>query len=244
MSKLAGETEVGLYSAANQLMIPLQLIFDNIVISIFPVMCRKFEASLQSLQQVTENLIELLVAIALPAVICLFVLADSILLLLYGNLDFLHASKVLQIVVWLPILAALKRVLGQVLWASQQEKVSLRIAVINTLISFVVGLLFISWFGLIGAAISAALAALINFFQHYSPATRLFPKISLVRLIWKPILAASCMAIYLILMKDQRVFLAVLTASILYAFVLLAVSVWSVGGLNQLKLKYLYVWSE
>jgi O-antigen/teichoic acid export membrane protein len=41
LSKLATETEVGLYSAATQLLVPLVLVYQSIAQSIFPVMCRR-----------------------------------------------------------------------------------------------------------------------------------------------------------------------------------------------------------
>jgi len=43
LPKLATEREVGLYSAATQLMVPLVLVYQSIAQSIFPVMCRKVE---------------------------------------------------------------------------------------------------------------------------------------------------------------------------------------------------------
>ena len=50
LSKLAGVTAVGLYSAAAQLMVPVMLVYQSIVVSIFPMMCRKFDSSFQNLK--------------------------------------------------------------------------------------------------------------------------------------------------------------------------------------------------
>src|SRR5882762_3500757 len=43
LSKLANETQVGLFSAAMQLMTPLMLVYQSIALSVFPIMCRKVE---------------------------------------------------------------------------------------------------------------------------------------------------------------------------------------------------------
>src|SRR3982074_2120541 len=52
LSKLATEREVGLYSAATQLMVPLVLVYQSIAQSIFPVMCRKVEPGLRALKRI------------------------------------------------------------------------------------------------------------------------------------------------------------------------------------------------
>lgn len=244
LSKLTSETEVGLYSAVAQLMVPVTLIYQSIVLSIFPVMCRKFEPTFQSLKWIAEHLIALLLVIALPTTIGLFFLADPALLLLYGEPDFLSASGVLQIMVWTLVLIVFTSVLGQVLVASLREKITLRIVVIDTLVGLVFGLILINQFGLIGAAATALLTKIVDFVQHYVPVSRLFGRIALARLIWKPAVASLCMAVYLALLERQEVFLTVMSAGVLYIGVLFILEIWSIGGPRQLKARYLYLWIE
>ncbi len=212
LSKLTNEKEVGLYNASTQLMAPVILICQSIVLSVFPVMCRRFESSLQSLKRISDYLIELLLAITLPIVVGLFFLADSALLLLYRHKDFVLASGALRIMVWNLILAALTSVLGQVLVASLREKVTLRIVAVDALINLVIGLILISQFGLIGAAITALLTRIVDFCQHYVPASRLLSRIALGRLVWKPVVASICMALYLAVVRSQEVLLTVVSA--------------------------------
>jgi len=157
LSKLAGEAEVGLYSSANQLMVPLMLIYQGIVLSVYPIMCRRFDTSPQSLKRISEYLIELLLVIALPVVVGLFYLAGPVLLLLYGNKDFVLASTALRIMIWLLVLTALTNVLGQVLWASLREKVTLRIVAVDAVVGLLLGAILIVPFGLVGAAIATVL---------------------------------------------------------------------------------------
>jgi O-antigen/teichoic acid export membrane protein len=244
LSKLATETEVGLYTAAAQLIVPVMLIYQSVVSSIFPAMCRRFEPGFQSLKRITEDLIELLLAIALPTVIGLFLLADLMFLLLYGNKDFLLASDPLRIMIWDLIFIALTHGLGQVLLVGLREKVTLRIVAINALVNLVFGLILIGQFSLIGAAIAVLLTGIINFFQHYVPVSKLLSKITLGRLVWKPVVASTCMAIYLVAVQSQGVLLSVIFAAVLYTTVLLALAIWSSGGPRQLRARYLYLLSE
>ncbi len=117
LSKLASETELGLYSAVTQALVPVNLIYQSIVVSVFPMMCRHFDASVRRLQRIGEQVIELLLAIALPSAIGLFFLADAVLVRFYGERDFLLAAGALRIMVWNLIFLSLTHALGQVLLA-------------------------------------------------------------------------------------------------------------------------------
>lgn len=244
LSKLTNETEVGLYSAAAQLIVPLTLVFQNIVLSVFPMMCRQFRTSIKSLKRTTEYLLELLLAIALPIVVGLLFLAEPALFLLYRDEQFLLASGALRILAWRLILLVFIHVLGRVLLASMREKVTLRIVAVNILVNLVLGLILINQYGLIGAAVAALLTEIVSFFQHYLPVSRQLSGIPLGKLVWKPLVASTCIAVYLALVRSQAVLLTVVSAGVLYTGVLLALTIWSTGSFRQFKARYLYLWSE
>src|SRR6267378_741884 len=106
LSKLATETQVGLYSAATQLMVPLVLVYQSIAQSIFPVMCRRVEPGFQALKRIAEQAIEMLLVLALPTVAGIFFLGPWALSVLYKNRAFLQAVPALRIVAWILILLA------------------------------------------------------------------------------------------------------------------------------------------
>jgi len=243
LSMLATETIVGHFSAAIQFTVPFILIYGSIGRSVFPAMCRRFESNLQALKRITENTIELLLAIALPGAVGLFFLAGPALLLVYGE-DFELASGALHIVAWSLIMRAATQVLGQVLWAGQREEVSFRIVVINTLVRFISGWILISQYGLIGAAISGLAAEVINLILHHLAVSRQFFKVALGRLVWKPVVASVFMGLSLSMMDRQWILRLVLSAGALYAGVLFALELWSVGGGRGLKTKYLSLFSD
>jgi len=244
LSKLTSETAVGLYNAAAQLMVPVTFAYQSIVVSVFPIMCRRFDPSFQGLRLISERLIEFLLAIALPSAVGLFFLADSALFLLYREEDFLLASGALRIMVGNLILLALIHALGQVLLAGLREKVTLRIVAVNALVNLVLGLILISRLGLTGAAITALLTRVVFFFQHYVPVSRLLSGIPLGKLAWKSIVASTCMAVYLAVVRSQGVLLTIVSAGVLYVGVLLALTIWSTGSFRQFKARYLHLWSE
>lgn len=244
LSKLLGETEAGIFSAANQLLAPMGLIFNNVVNSIFPLMVRKFKTGIQGLQRITEYLLEFLLAIALPAVVGLLITADAVLLFLYDDPEFLQAVVVLRIMVWLPLGDALTTALGQVLWASNNEKTTFRISVVNTLVKIMVGFILIQQFGLVGAPISTAVVLVLNLVQHYLPVSKLLSGIKVSRLIWRPLVATLGMVVFVLASSHFNIITRALLAGVSYAVFLALVFIWSSGGLTGIKERYQYLWAR
>jgi O-antigen/teichoic acid export membrane protein len=244
LSKLATETEVGLYSAATQLMVPLLLVYQSIAQSIFPALCQRFQMGIHSLKRIAENAIELLLVLALPTVAGLYLFGDWALSVLYKNPVFSEAFPALRIVSWTLILQVFTSVLGQVLVASHREKVTLRIVAVDTLVNFCVGWPLISHFGLRGAAIALLLTRVADYLQHYIPVSRVLSGIPLARIVWKPAVAAICMVAYLALPSSRFGLLTGISATAIYAGALLVLTIWVSGGLRQFKQKYLILLSD
>lgn len=244
LSKAANETQVGLYNAATQLMAPLSLVYQNIALSIFPWMCQTAGRGIQSLKQVAEGAIEVLLVVAMPAVIVLYFMGDWVLSVLYKAPVFLQASAALRIIEWGLILHVFTTVLGTALEASHREKVNLTIVAVDGLVNLLVGVPLISRFGLHGAAVTMLVTKATDFIQHYVRVSRLFSGISLRKIVWKPITAAAFMAVYLAESTGRGGILTCLSAILVYGAVLLAITIWESGGPREFKLKYLLLVSK
>ena len=244
LSKLATETEVGLYGAATQLMVPLLLVYQSMAQSIFPLMCRKMEPGFQNLKRIAEQAMELLLVLALPAAAGLFFIGDRALSLLYKNPAFSQAFPALRIVTWVLILQVFTSVLGQVLVASHREKITLRIVLVDTVVNLLVGWLLIAMFGLRGAAVALLLTRVADCCQHYIPAAHLLSGIPIATMVWKPFVAATCMAAYLAAPSGLPGILRGVSATLIYGAALLAVAIWASGGLRQFRDKYRPLLSE
>jgi len=241
LSKLASEVEVGLFSAANQLMTPVVLAFESITVSVYPAMCRSFKNGIHRLKKISERVLEVFVAIVLPSSIVLFFLADSFLLILYGKKDFSLSADVLKIMVWGLVLRAAAKVFGVVLIASMQERKTLRILTVDLLTMIIFGYIFVSQYGLIGCAVTMVLVRIIDFIQHFFPVNKLFSGFPLIRLTWIQILASFCMALCFLLMHGYNPIITTISASTIYLSVLFFVMVFSAGGIDKIKARYLYL---
>jgi O-antigen/teichoic acid export membrane protein len=188
--------------------------------------------------------VEILLMLALPAIAGIFFLGDWILSVLYKNPAFLLAAPALRIVAWTLILQVFSNVLGQVLLATHREKTTLRIVVVNTLINLVVGWPLIKLFGLRGAAITLLVNRLAGCVQHYIPVSRLLSGIPLGEIVWKPFVAAACMAAYLAMSANQTATSRGVFATIIYGGTLLLLTIRASGGPRRFKEKYLVLISQ
>jgi O-antigen/teichoic acid export membrane protein len=244
LSKLTSEVEVGLYTAARQLMAPVELIFESIIVSVYPVICRSFQYGINKLKLISERVLEVQVSIVLPATIVLYFLADTLLVMLYGKKDFSQSAVVLQIIVWGLILKGIAKVFGVVLIASMKEQKTLRILIVDFLAMVIFGFIFISQYGLIGSAITLLLVGIVDFVQHYIPVLKMFSRLPLVRLTWIQIVAASGMVLCFILMHRYNPITQAIFASFIYISIMLVVMIISSGNINQLRARYLHLKSD
>ena len=238
ISKLCGETEVGLYSAACQLLVPAQMFFQSVVSSVFPMMCRKVRSNPSHLKTFVQWLIELLLMVGLPMSVALFFLAGPSLLLLYGNKDFSGAASIVGVLVVAQVFQTLITVLGHALWAAWREGTTLRITAINLLVNLVLGLVLIHCFGVIGAAVASLATRMVNAFQHYLAAAEIIGPLPMFRLAWKSLTAATTMAACLFLLNSTGMVLDGTLSLITYVAVLGVLVVHSSGGLQACRANY------
>jgi O-antigen/teichoic acid export membrane protein len=239
VSKLASQQDAGLYNAATQMLVPIVLIYQNIAISVFPAMCRHFGAGPESLSRIAGQTLELLLAIAIPTTVGIFLMAEGGLSMLYGSRQFLAAAPAVRVLVWTLLLTAVTNVLGPVLIASLRERVTLGIVSINLAVSLVLGFVLIQRYGLVGAAATALVTRVIDFTQHYIRTLRILPNLSLWSAAWKPALATAGMTIYLVLTPRQNLWLTVGIAACLYSMLLLLLFLATSGGPDGLKARFL-----
>lgn len=238
LSRLTNEAQVGLVGAAKQIMVPVLLTFQSIMLAFFPIMVRRFDTGISGLKKISERLLEVLLTVSLPLMIGIFFLADHVILLLYGEPDFLPAVLALRIMVFGVALQVFTTVLGHVLYASLHEKRTLQIVWLNLLLTFVIGFIFTSQFGFVGAAITMLLIRIVDFFQHYRSVSRLLGHVPIIEPLWKPAIAGAFMALYLVLTADQTNIITVAFAGFIYVIVWGGLAVWSMGGIEQLRTDY------
>lgn len=245
LSKMTSEIDVGLFSAATQVLVPVGLVFQSVAISAFPAMSRRHKTESGGLKKITESLLELLLLLVVPTTVGLVFLSRPVLLLLYDNESFAQATLALQIVVWAMMLRVFTQVLGRVLVASMQEKVTLRILVVDSIVTVILGIFLINRLGMVGAAWTTLIVRCVDFIQHYVPVRRSFGgSLALGSILWKPAIASAFMAWYLLIANYQPLYLQVMVGATIYLAVLFALVAMTIGGPAQVRAHYLQLASK
>jgi O-antigen/teichoic acid export membrane protein len=234
LSIVRSEVDVGMFNAAVQLMVPVTLVLQSAAVAIFPLMSRRYATGMGSLRGVAHAVLAGMLVLALPAAFGLVVVAPAALLLVYGP-AFEGGAVVLQVLAIGVVFRALTTALGQVLLAGMRERTTLRIVVVNTGVTLVVGLLLIPPWGVIGAAVTTVAAGAVNVVQHVVPVERALGRLALLGVAWRPLLAASVMAAVLVIVDLQQVVLAILLGAVVYAAVLAVVTVATPGGVGGVR---------
>lgn len=238
LSQMSTEKDVALYNAVSQLMIPMAVFYQSVMVAAFPVMCRKFNDQQTGLQDVSNRLLELLLAMAVPGTVGLFLLAEPALELVYGEKGFAEAAVIVRIVVFILILRALTFALGHVLLAGSKETTTLRIITVDFVVGFVLGFILIGHFGLVGAAWAALLTRMVDFAQHIGPVRSMITKIDVLSIIWKPLLASAVMAVFLLSFEGQNLLILIAASIAIYMLTFAVMETWTAGGIRNLKARY------
>lgn len=240
LSKSAGEVDVGLFNAANQLMAPVLLVSQSTVMSLFPRMCQKFEGGPGGLNRISEKLLEILLTLTLPLTIGLFFFAKPALLLLYNKEVFSQSAIILQIMVWILIFRAITSVLGRVLMASQRERVLLNIMIFEAVLTLALSFWLITKWKLAGAAYVAIIIGLIDLILHVIFCWKVVGRIRYDNSFWKAAIASISMSVWLILSlrSEINIWINIVAASAIFIFSWLFLAVVENGGWIQLLKRY------
>lgn len=169
VSAILGQESVGILGAAQQAVVPLALVINSLVRVAFPAMCRIFEQGKDATRLIVVNLTELIMNLIMPVVVTVSVFSQTLAELLYDGGEFESAADLLQLIVWWSVVNVMTTVMGQTLWATDKERMSLRIALWATSIGLVGNLVFVSLFGVNGVAATMLLVGGVTLIQHQRP---------------------------------------------------------------------------
>ncbi|TAF06989.1 MAG: polysaccharide biosynthesis protein [Nostocales cyanobacterium] len=235
ISLLGSELLVGLYGMISQLMQPFVIVSHSVSLAAFPAMSKAVAVGKEKQKTETENVLEILLAMSIPFVIGVSFFADELLLLIYNDPKFLEANLPLQINVLTLFASPFIRSFGYLLVANGLEKYNLLEVLITTVSGGVSGVVLISQYKLIGAALmkivmSVSACGLLT----YVVCSRLF-SLNLLRVMRRPLIISGLMLIiFLILKKVNLDFLLTFTISTLAYMVLVCLLFMrDFGGFNS-----------
>jgi len=218
LSKMGSIEEVGIYSAATNIVIALIFIPRMYANSIYPVLSRFYVTSKKSLRFAYEKSLKYMSILGIPVAFGIYALSEKITLFLYGE-EYSKSIVVLSILAIFLLLKFISPVSGLILISINKQKSRLFsqgiAAVINILLNFVL----IPLYGIIGAAVATVLTEIIFTIVYGSFIIRYgFSFKSLNEFIYKLIIAGAIMIF--VVSFVENLFLAVFVGIVTYSVLL------------------------
>jgi O-antigen/teichoic acid export membrane protein len=215
LSVMKGDEVVGWYSAAYTILLAMLFIPEIFSYAIFPSMSKFFVSSKDALKTTLEKSSKYLFIIGLPTMLGLILLADKIVLIIYG-IKFTNSIIALQILsLYLP-LRFVNYILARTLYSiDKQMSVALTVT-ITAAANVVLNLFLIPILSFIGAAIATVLTEIILFALYFYFISKYFHRLTLHKIFIKPSISCLVMGIFIYQFKEIILFLLIPLATFLY----------------------------
>lgn len=142
---------VGYYNVSLNLILTVLLIAQSLTLAIFPSMVKEYDSGRGSIKKTVQRAFRYLLLLSLPMAIGGSILAETIIITLYGP-EYREAVIPFRIMVWAIPLMYLAEILGRASITMHLERKVANFMSISAIISILLSLLLIPRFGVMGAA--------------------------------------------------------------------------------------------
>ena len=224
LSLFYGEAAVGLYDAAWKLLRFGPVIANSFTTAMFPYIARLYVQSREMFQQLSEQTIKYILVAVLPAVLCLSILAERIVLLLFSQ-QYVAAAPILRVLAWLLIPQFLNPFLSRVLYARGYQRQCLAAGVMALLMFLAIAFVLIPKYGPLGTAWTAVCSSYVALGCYILFATAGGSRRFLVGILVRQAAAALVLCLTLLILKDSQVVALLAAGTALYASLLIALRI-------------------
>ena len=217
LSVMKGDAVVGWYRAAYGLVMGLLFIPGAFVGALYPVLSRYFTTSKDSLMVVYEKSFKFLLMLAIPLGIGTTLLADRIIILLYGE-EFAPSIIALQILIWVASILFIYSIVGYTLASINKQLVDTRITAVSALLNVGLNLLLIPTYSYVGAGVASIVSQVFVFTCEFSYLQKNGYKINVSKVALKPLCAGAFMGllVYSFKMMNINLFVVIVSAVVVY----------------------------
>ena len=236
LSKMVSNPDavIGWYSAAYNLLYVFEFIPVSIGAAIYSYTSLAFLNKIEKFKFVYRKMVTYYFYFTIPLVVGTMILAKSIIEFLYGA-EYQPAVLALQILIWSVLFKFQMYALGVILNSMNKEKLTMKATMVSLAANVILNLILIPKMSFIGASIATVTAELLYFVICFIGASKSLEKLSLLKIIYKPLLASLVM-IYPVMFLDKiNLFLAMASGAIIYCLVLLLVKAFPTEDIDYAK---------
>lgn len=228
-----GDSEVGLYNAAYNLIFALNFVQGIVITAIYPIMSKLFISSREQLQRLYEISIRLLAIFAFPIGVGTALLADKLILLIYGE-NFISASLSLRVLIWALVFMFLNVSIANLMNAANLQKIVAYQIVLSTIFNIIANIIAIPKFGSAGASFTTVLSEIIAFILllYFSYKNNFRISRFTILNILKIVICSLIMGVFVYFMLSFNLFLVIIIGAGIYLVLIYLFKVIDKTGIN------------
>jgi O-antigen/teichoic acid export membrane protein len=193
LSLWRSSAEVGWYNVAYNLIFTLLILSSGFNSALVPSLSRQYRSDPAAVGRFYLNAIRLLWAVALPVAVGGALLADRLIVLLYGS-AYAPAGPALRVLIWVLPALTITSLCGAITTVLHRERSTARINVVNAAFNIALNLWAIPRYGLMGAAVMTVATELLGLGQYLYLLRDAFPLRQLAHVTSAATMAALAMA--------------------------------------------------
>jgi O-antigen/teichoic acid export membrane protein len=234
LSAMKGDEAVGWYSSSFQIMQVFLFIPAAFLAALYPVLSRFYVSSQESLRFAYEKSFKYLSVLGLPIAVGGTIFADRIILGIFHE-GFAPSIIALRVLIWAVPLGFLTQMFGTILASINRQDLAAKIVLAYTVLNVVMNLILIPRYGYVGASMVMVITSLTAFVPCFYLLSKLVCKISIPKLIFRPVIASGLMALFLFFSTRLSLWLLIPLAAIIYFGILILLRTFSREDLNLFK---------
>ncbi len=234
---LAGSYSTGLYSASWKVIVFLGVVPHSFGRALYPLFSKLFTSEKKALKKTYKHSLRYLLSLSLPLSLGLFVIGGRILSFIYSE-EYSSTIRVFKTLVWMLPFLFMNGSLNMVLWSSERTLDSSKNLFYATVSLAVLGVLFIPFYGIVGAALAVVFAEVVRFTANYWLVQGEHGSISLST-VWKPLLSSVVMALILFIPRFLGDGLGILASFLLIGIAVYFAVLYLIGGIKNYDVKML-----
>jgi O-antigen/teichoic acid export membrane protein len=234
LSFMKGDTVLGIYSAAYKIIDILAVLPSLLLTVLYPVFSRFDAENKALLKKSVDFALRYVILLSIPVVIGVFLLADKIILLLYG-VDYIESIGVLKILIFISLISFVNSPFYVLLNAIGKQKITLINTAFTALVNIIMNLILIPKYSINGAAFATIISEITFLGLSYYQLRKAGFKLDLLSKATKPIIAGIFMTISIIFMIKLNIFIIIPVAAIVYFAILFAIKEFSREDIELVK---------
>jgi len=234
LSIMKGDAVVGWYNAAYYLVQGFKPLPQLVMGALFPLMSYSFISEKDQLKRIFERAFRYLLILGLPLAMGITLLADKIILLIYGP-EFQNSIIALQILSWDVLLVFMYGCISFLLVSIDRQHQMAILAGCTALINVALNIILIPTYSYIGSAFATIAAECFLLVAYLYLSGRYFHFLPLHKIIIKPIIACGLMGAFVYLFHNLNIFFVILVAIALYFAIMFVIKGFTKDDISLMK---------